>query len=293
MKSTLHGIHQTESEIAKTCRVRTYPDGTCEVMAAEKPVFRVSGWEEEAGPLSRLRDSGNSSSAEALERSRRRAIARIRDYALCSDFEWFVTLTLSPDLINRHDYDAAVKRLGVYCSNRVQRHGLRYVIVTEKHRDGALHFHGFMAGLPLSEFTPSGTYTGGAITGKPRRPRSAGELSGWIESGAHEVFNLTSWKLGFTTAVLLDRDYRRAITYVSKYIRKAPEKVGGRWYLSGGALKLPEVYTLDVPITAVQIMPDAYTFDVPGCGYSIWRGKTEQAAALLAAADASPSLSEV
>ena len=80
---------------------------------------------------------------------------------------------------------------------------------------------------------------------------------------------------------------------MSKYIRKAPEKVGGRWYLSGGALKLPEVYTLNVPITTVQTMPDAYTFDVPGCGYSIWRGKTEQAAALLAAADLSASLSDL
>ncbi len=287
-----NGLHRALGEIGKTGRIKLYPDGTCEVMASEKPIFRTGGWEEELPKVYQKRDN-KSSSAEALERSRRRAIARIRDYALCSEFEWFVTLTLSPDLIDRHDYDAAVKRLGVYCSNRVQRHGLRYVIVTEKHKDGALHFHGFMAGLPLSEFAPSGTWAGGAITGKPKRPRSAGELAGWIESGAHEVFNLTSWKLGFTTAVLLDRDYRRAITYVSKYIRKAPEKVGGRWYLSGGALRLPDVVTMDLPITAVQTMPDAYTFEVPGCGYSIWRGQTEQAAALLAAADVPPSLSEV
>ena len=292
MENKIEGIHISESEIAKTCRVKVYPDCTCEVMASEKPIFRASGWEDEKPMVSNKTDR-SSPSAEALERSRRRAIARIRDYALCSDFEWFVTLTLSPDQIDRHDYDAAVKKLGIYCSNRVQRHGLRYVIVTEKHKDGALHFHGFMAGLPLSEFAPSGTYTGGIAGEKPKRPRSAAELAAWTEGGAHEVYNLTSWRLGFTTAVLLERDYRRAITYVSKYIRKAPEKVGGRWYLSGGALKLPVVYTLDVPITTVQTMPDAYTFDVPGCGYSIWRGKTEQAAALLADADIKTSLSDL
>ena len=155
MKSTIDGLHISESEIAKTCRVKVYPDGSCEVMASEKPIFRASGWEEEKPILSNKTDR-SSPSAEALERSRRRAIARIRDYALCSDFEWFVTLTLSPDLIDRHDYDAAVKKLGIYCSNRVQRHGLRYVIVTEKHKDGALHFHGFLPGCRCRSSRPPG-----------------------------------------------------------------------------------------------------------------------------------------
>ena len=274
------GIRWTDGEVGKTCRIKLYPDGSCEVMAAEKPIFRVNGWEEENRDLSNKRDSDPS--PEATERSRRRAIARIKDYAICSDFEWFVTLTLSPEKIDRYSYDDAVKKLGIYCSNRVQRQGLRYVIVTEKHHDGALHFHGFFGGLPLGDFVPSGTYTGGPVRGKPKRPRTAGELARWQAGGAHEVYNLKSWKLGYTTAVLLDQDYRAAITYVSKYIRKSTEKVGGRWYLSGGNLKLPEVKLMDVPITAVQTMPDAYTFEVPGCGYSIWRGPAAVAAQLLA-----------
>lgn len=287
----LQGIGRTEGEIGKTCRIKLYPDGSCEVMAAEKPVFRVDGWEAEDESLSHKRDS--IPTPEALERSRRRAISRIKDYALCSDFEWFVTLTLDKDKIDRYDYDGAVRKLGIYCSNRVQRHGLRYVIVTEKHNDGALHFHGFFAGLPLGDFIPSGTYTGGPVKGKPRRPRTPGELARWTEAGAREVYNLKSWKLGFTTAVLLDRDYRAAITYVSKYIRKSPEKIGGRWYLSGGALKLPEVRLMQIPVTEVQALPNSYSFEVPGCGYSVWRGPAEVAAALLADTETPPTLAEV
>lgn len=286
-----YGLGRPENEIGKTCRIKLYPDGSCEVMAAEKPVFHPDGWENQKKRLSDKWDSDTS--PEGLERSRRRAISKIKDYALCSDFEWFVTLTLNKEKIDRYSYDDAVKKLGIYCSNRVQRHGLRYVIVTEKHQDGALHFHGFFGGLPFGDFIPSGTYTGGPVRGKPKRPRTASELARWIEGGAHEVYNLKSWKLGFTTAVLLDRDYRAAITYVSKYIRKTPQKVGGRWYLSGGALKLPEVQLMDIPITAVQTMPDAYTFEAPGCGYSIWRGPAEVAAELLADPQGPPSLSEV
>ena len=287
----LDGLRKSEIEIGKTCRIKLYPDGSCEIMAAEKPVFRPEGWETEDRRMSNKRDT--IATPESLERSRRRAISKIRDYALCSDFEWFVTLTLNREKIDRYDYDGAVRKLGIYCSNRVQRQGLRYIIVTEKHHDGALHFHGFFGGLPLSDFTPSGTYTGGPVAGKPKRPRSPGELSRWIDGGAHEVYNLKSWRLGFTTAVLLDRDDRAAITYISKYIRKAPERIGGRWYLSGGALKLPEVQLMEIPITAVQALPDAYTFDVPGCGYSIWRGPAEVAAELLAEPYTPPSLAEV
>lgn len=36
-------------------------------------------------------------------------------------------------------------------------------------------------------------------------------------------------------------DRAAAVGYVCKYITKAPAKVGGRWYYSGGQLALPAV----------------------------------------------------
>lgn len=271
-------LHRTAGEVAHSCRIKRYPDGQIEIMAAERPIFKPRDWEPCDGSEDRRRNTG---SGLDLERSRHRAITRIRDYALCSDFEWFVTLTLDGQQIDRYDYETVIKKLGNYCSNRVQRQGLRYVLVTELHKDGALHFHGFMAGLPDAEFHPSGTYTGGIAAGKPRRPRDAGELARWTESGAHEVFNLTSWKYGFTTAVRLESDYKAAISYITKYIRKAENKVGGRWYLSGGDLKLPEITYWDIPISTVQAMDGAFSFAAPGNGFSVWRGRADEAGPLL------------
>lgn len=274
-----HCLHRSEADISASARVKIYPDGGVEVMAAERPVFRpVSGWESEE-----KRDTFNAAgTSDDLERSRRRAIARITDYSRCTKFEWFVTLTLDSTKINRYDYAEVVKKLGVYCSNRVQRQGLRYVLVAEPHKDGALHFHGFFGGLPEREFIPSGTYVGGPIKKKPRRPRSAAELARWVDAGAHEVYNLVSWKYGFTTAVRLEDDHDAAITYICKYIRKAPEKTGGRWYLSGGDLRGPTVQYANYTVTEVSNFPDSYTFSVPGNTFAIWRGGAAALAGLLA-----------
>ena len=155
-------------------------------------------------------------------------------------------------------------------------------MVAEPHKDGALHFHGFFGGLPDSDFIPSGTYTGGPIKGKPRRPRSAGDLARWIEAGAHEVYNLSSWKYGFTTAIRLEKNHDAAITYICKYIRKAPYKTGGRWYLSGGDLQLPAVRYEDLTVGEVSNLPDSYTFCVPGNTFAMWRGGAVALAGLLA-----------
>ena len=273
-------LHQREADISASCRIKIYPDGGLEVMASERPVFRpVSGWESEE---KRVLFSAEGT-PEDLERSRRRAVARITDYARCTPFEWFVTLTLDGAKINRYDYAEVVKKLGVYCSNRVQRQGLRYLLVAEPHQDGALHFHGFFGGLPERDFIPSGTYVGGPIKKKPRRPRSAAEAARWVECGAHEVYNLRSWRYGFTTAVRLDENYDAAITYVCKYIRKAPEKTGGRWYLSGGDLKLPTVEYQNLTLNEVSNFPDSYLFSVPGNAFAVWRGGAVVFAALVGA----------
>lgn len=247
-------------------------------MAAEKAIWIEDGWEAEKKKIS---DRHLAYADEENERSKRRARANIHDLSLCSGFEWFVTLTLSAAEIDRYDYDTVIKKLGTYCSNRVQRNGLRYILVPERHKDGAIHFHGFFAGLPRSCFTPSGTYTGGNIKSKkPRRPSSARQLESWIDSGAKEVYNIPSWKYGYTTAVELSDDYDKAVSYVSKYISKSEEKVGGRWYLSGGDLHRPETYYTDLTLEDVGHLQGAYTFGVAGCGYASWRGMVDELAAL-------------
>ena len=93
------------------------------------------------------------------------------------------------------------------------------------------------------------------------------------------VWNLPGWSLGFTTALELVGDYRRAVSYVCKYIGKqqAPgeagvDKPGGRWYCSGGELERPRVELADLDPWEVRERPGARVIEVPEAGavFVLW-----------------------
>ena len=133
--------------------VYQYPDGSEDILCCTAPIFREPGWEPvEDDPLRVLgspREKGKKAEGCDMERSMRRARAKLRRLALSNDFQYFVTLTLDPEKIDRYDGAAVTKALGRWCDNMVRRHGLRYILVPEQHKDGAFHFHGFMAGSGL------------------------------------------------------------------------------------------------------------------------------------------------
>ena len=87
-----------------------------------------------------------------------------------------VTLTLDQTQVDRYDMAAITRKLNAWLSNQVQRRGLIYVLVPERHKDGAIHFHGFFN--DVLDRVDSGTMIppGG---GKPRKPRRLpGRLTG-------------------------------------------------------------------------------------------------------------------
>lgn len=236
------GLHERDPAVA--ARFKRFPDGTVELLVCSKPIFRGDGWENEKpkppkGPIN------GTDSAAAQMRAVRRARARVREIALATPFKYFVTLTLAPDKVNRYDAGAITKQLRTWLDNRVRRKGLAYVLVPERHRDGAIHFHGFFNdALPAVD---SGTVIP-PEGGKPRKPRSEAERQRWLGTGGHLVYNLPDWDYGFTTAIGLYGEYPKAVSYVCKYIGKdlTAGKIGGRWYLSGGALGAPEVWLSDM-----------------------------------------------
>lgn len=179
-----------------------------------------------------------------MARSMRRARAKVRRLALANEFSYFVTLTLSPDEVDRYDAAAIMKRVNRWLSNMVQRHGLRYILVPERHKDGAFHFHGFFAG-PGLEAVPSGH----------------------SDSQGHEIFNLPQWGFGFTAAIGLYGTYSQAVGYVCKYIGKqGGERPMGRWYYSGGDLKEPQkdYGVMDYRQLAEEYAGEAVELDIPG-----------------------------
>lgn len=269
------GFHDVKSY----AKVVSYPCGVVDIMACSHPIFGPKGWEavEDYGvakPQKQAAEKARKCSNpedEDMARSMRRARAKLRRLALANDFKWFVTLTLDPAKVDSHDGAAVIKKLNAWCSNAVQRHGLRYLLVPERHKKGGIHFHGFFN--DCLDAVDSGTIKppGG---GKPRRPRSAAQRAEWLANGGQIVYNLPGWSLGFTTAMELYGEYPAAVAYVCKYIGKDGEKPAGRWYYSGGDLREPEVTYADIGPAelAQEYGPKALVFYPPGKQIAVVNG---------------------
>lgn len=260
------------------------------MLICSRPIFREPGWEARGGaalPQADLRaheaedrmteaeragrwlSDGEEPPKDVVNilRAVRRAKARVRLLARATtSFRYFVTFTLDAGRIDRYDEAAVIKKASSWLSNQVQRRGLAYILVPERHKDGAIHFHGFINGaLPLMD---SGTMTppGG---GKPKRPRSAAQRIAWANDGGQVVYNVPAWSFGFSTAIELYGSRAAAVAYVCKYIGKQqagelPERIGGRWYYSGGELSEPQTLYCDLLMDEARALhPDGYGFEVP------------------------------
>ena len=251
------------SEVFHNCRIKSYPDGLRQILVAQRDIFCESGWEardeKRAVRASKRREE---SSDDSSARAKRRARSAVYDLAMSNPFRFFVTLTLDRRNVDRYDVNEVTRKLNSWLDNRVRRNGLAYVLVAEKHKDGGIHFHGFFNdALPVVD---SGTLDTGS--GKPRKPRSARERAALLAAGAHVVYNLPAWTLGFSTAIELYGERRAACAYVCKYISKAEEKVGGRWYYSGGALARPIVELCDVEYEDFCDAEGGSSFVIDGLG---------------------------
>lgn len=269
-------LHATSiAEIMHNLRIKTYPDGTQEYLLCRNPVFREPGWEL-SDKWEQLSISDNAedvlSEQDNTYRAQRRARNAVRDYAYSNEFKYFVTLTLDASKVDRYDIGAVTKKLNTWLDNCVRRKGLKYVLVPERHKDGAIHFHGFIN--DALELRDSGTIENG---GKPKKLKSEKARKAALEAGGHIVYNLPGFKLGFTTAIELYGDYHAAVGYVCKYVTKQTEKIGGRWYYSGGDLRKPEVSYADADydqFISEYSEPD-YTFIAAGTEFAGFRKDVE------------------
>lgn len=81
-----------------------------------------------------------------------RAKNTIFELAMCNDWDYFVTLTLSPEKLqklglDRYDLKGFYKYFSKWLNNQSRHSKITYLLVPEQHKSGAWHFHGFMSGL--------------------------------------------------------------------------------------------------------------------------------------------------
>lgn len=133
----------------------------------------------------------------------RHSIARTRNslyyIARSNRWEYFLTLTLSPDKINRYDFMECSKRVRKWFNHLKERKcsDMYYLIVPEMHKDGAWHFHGLIGGCTGLNMVDSSKRT---------------------DAGA-VIYNLDEWKFGWSTATKVT-DSSRCSSYICKYITK-------------------------------------------------------------------------
>lgn len=105
--------------------------------------LRVKGFEVEQ----RKRKRGINE--KKLDNNISRARSKIQEYALCNDFDFFVTLTIDPKKYDRYDLKKYYKDLSQFLSNYGKNHKskIKYILIPELHKDGAWHMHGLITGV--------------------------------------------------------------------------------------------------------------------------------------------------
>lgn len=89
-----------------------------------------------------------------------RAKNKVIEYALCNNFEYFVTFTINGDKFPRDDLKGYFSKFSQFIRNQRRLTGaeIKYLLIPELHKDGkSWHLHGLMSGLdfPLGTFDSS------------------------------------------------------------------------------------------------------------------------------------------
>lgn len=156
-----------------------------------------------------------------LQKSINRTHTIIRDYILCNDFKWFVTFTIAPHICDRLDDKAVQKALKYYFDNIRRHNSLEYILIPERHKDGALHFHGLINIPDSYQLEATGKLDS---AGRPRyQDQKALKLLGfndWTQIGSKEA--LSQYVRKYITKNLITTPNKKRV-FASRNLKK-PQK---------------------------------------------------------------------
>ena len=97
--------------------------------------------------------------AQKLANNFSRARSMLLQYALCNRWEYFFTGTINAEWFDRFDLSRYYIALSQWIRDKRKEYGteIKYLLVPERHKDGAWHIHGLLSGLPgdkLFSFVP-------------------------------------------------------------------------------------------------------------------------------------------
>lgn len=163
-------------------------------------------------------------SADELDRiSRSRTKREIKDIALCNAFTHFATITVNSQFCDRFSLQACQDKLKYIIKERIRRNNkdFAYIFITEKHKDGAFHFHGLVKNLDNMYLNNNGFLS-------------------------HKAFD----EIGFNSFLEINEEgtnsYIKVCNYITKYITKQCIKnENNQVYICSRGLKRPIKYNIE------------------------------------------------
>lgn len=147
--------------------------------------------------------------------------SRVRELALANSFDYFATITVNSAYGDRFHLDEVQNLLKKQIRNiRIKNPTFKYLFITEKHKDGAFHFHGLVKNCDF-----------------------------YINDNGY-LSNKYFDRVGFNSFLKIDDkkdSYFKVCNYITKYITKdCVKNSAGSTYISSRGLKKAEVFDLPV-----------------------------------------------
>lgn len=172
------------------------------------------------------------------------------ELAECNPWELFVTLTLDAQKYERHDLKKYIKDLSHFIRNYKAKHGvnIKYLLIPERHQDGAWHMHGFFMGLPIEHLTPFGL-----------NDRLPVKIRNRLKKGI-SVYTWQDYAKRFGYADIEKIEIREAASkYITKYITedlgRAVKELNDHMYYCSKGLQTAELLAV-LPMTKALEAPD-------------------------------------
>lgn len=221
---------------------KIYPD-SIKIIKYHRPiVFTNFSESSEYSTSAILVNEENVEEQDYLQKSINRTKTKISDYVLCNNFSHFATFTFDPrnpkvkSEENRHDFQKMSSLLKNWLKteqlNHFRRHGRKflYLIVPERHKNGAWHFHALLEGY---QNEIEGFYT------RKNKYITVAELKK-TKKDKNRKF-IVRYKLGRSEIAPI-KDKTKMSSYIKKYITKEliQDKNAKRYWASRN-LKTPEI----------------------------------------------------
>lgn len=196
------------SNIYHNSCAKIYSNGMVHVTVSNSLIFREAGFEEVS--LKDKESKPQNPDSDSRDDSVRRAKGKIFDISLENRFSHFITWTLDGNKIDRYDSKVVREKLMIFLNNMAKRYDLKYLIIPEYHKDGAIHMHGLISGN--MKYVDSGHET----------------------SSGRTIYNMPQWKYGWSTAIEIYNQPEAVCKYITKYVTKDSSKIFGNFYYAGG-----------------------------------------------------------